>query len=81
MGLANADYTTTSVAFRGGYERPVIIVGIPSKNGDEDVGITVSYVGDTEFHLTTRLPDDCEASKTADHSTEDRSRSRNNQIR
>ena len=71
MGLANADYTTTSVAFRGGYHRPIIIVGIPSKNGDEDVGITISDVGDTEFHLTAQLPDDCEASKTADHSTEE----------
>ena len=56
VGTAEADHTSTTVEYRGTYAEPVIIAGIPTENGDEEVVIRITEIAPTSFTMYADVP-------------------------
>ena len=56
IGVASADLASVLVPINGAYDQPVVTVGIPSHNGDEELVVRITRIGDTSIDLYSDLP-------------------------
>ena len=68
VGVASADLNGLSIKYSGSYTDPIVVAGVPTHNGDEELVIRISRIGSTSFDLYADLPNRC---GSGGHASED----------
>jgi len=68
VGVASADLNAVNIRYGGSYPDPVVVAGVPTHNGDEELVIRISRIGSTSFDLYADLPNRC---GSGGHASED----------
>jgi len=68
VGIASADLNGLSIKYSGSYTDPVVVAGIPTHNGDEELVIRITRIGSSSFDLYADLPNRC---GSGNHASED----------